>query len=131
MTVTKTEIVEQIYKKAGMTKKDAAEFVDLVFETMKKTLAKGEIVKISGFGTFSVTDKSSRVGRNPQTGEPMQITERRVSTFKPSNTLKEDITERYAHRMDDNGNEDKSIEAKPGRLRSMSWPDPGEDGDDS
>lgn len=129
MSVSKVDIVERIYREAGLTKKDASQLVDLLFESIKKTLAKGESVKITGFGTFLVSDKSSRMGRNPQTGEPMQITERRVSTFKASNTLKEDITARYAHRIDDEGNEDKAIEAKPGILRAMSLFTQGQDED--
>lgn len=121
MSVTKIDIVERIYREAGLTKKDASEFVDLVFEAMKHTLAKGEAIKIPGLGTFSVNDKSRRMGRNPQTGEALEIAERRVLTFKSSNNLKEDITARYAHRMDDNGNEDKTIPVNPsGVLRTLS-----------
>lgn len=118
MSVTKADIVECIYKEAGFSKVESAKLVELVFESIKETLAKGESVKISGFGSFSITDKSSRTGRNPQTGVPMEITERRVLTFKTSLTLKEDITARYAHRIDSEGNEDLSIEAKPLVLRA-------------
>lgn len=120
MSITKADIVERIYKEAGLSKKDAASLVDLVFDTIKSTLSKGESVKIAGFGSFSIKDKTSRMGRNPQTGEAMEITERRVVTYKSSNTLKEDITARYAHRIDENGNEDKTVEAKPGSLRVSS-----------
>lgn len=120
MGLSKVDIVERIYREAGLTKKDASQLVDLLFDSIKKTLAKGESVKITDFGTFSVSDKSGRTGRNPQTGEAIQITERRVATFKPSNILKEDITARYVHRIKDNGEEDTTIEAKPGRLRSLS-----------
>lgn len=120
MSMTKADIVERVYKEAGFSKKEAADLVDLVFKVIKDTLARGEKVKISGFGNFSIRDKSTRVGRNPQTGEAMNISARRVLTFKPSQILKEDITLRYAHRLDDAGNEDKSIPAKDTIARALS-----------
>jgi integration host factor subunit alpha len=120
MSMTKADIVERIYKEAGFSKKEAAELVDLVFKLIKDTLAKGEKVKISGFGNFSIRDKATRVGRNPQTGLSMDISARRVLTFKPSQILKEDITERFAHRIDDQGNENTSLPAKEGKPRALS-----------
>ncbi len=120
MSLTKADIVERVYKEAGFSKKEAADLVDLVFKIIKDTLSKGEKVKISGFGNFSIRDKSTRVGRNPQTGEAMEITARRVLTFKPSQVLKEDVTMRYSHRLDNEGNEDKSIPAKEGTARALS-----------
>ncbi|MDA9793303.1 integration host factor subunit alpha [Bacteriovoracaceae bacterium] len=120
MSMTKADIVERIYKEASFSKKEAAELVDMVFKVIKDTLAKGEKVKISGFGNFSIRDKSTRVGRNPQTGQAMEISARRVLTFKPSQILKEDITGRYAHRLDDKGNEDKSLPVESGVPRALS-----------
>ena len=120
MSMTKADIVERIYKEAGFSKKEAADLVDLVFKVIKETLAKGEKVKISGFGNFSIRDKATRVGRNPQTGEAMDITARRVLTFKPSLVLKEDVTDRYAHRIDEQGNENAAIPAKAGVPRALS-----------
>ena len=107
MSLTKADIVERVYKEAGFSKKEAADLVDLVFKVIKDTLSKGEKVKISGFGNFSIRDKATRVGRNPQTGEAMDISARRVLTFKPSQVLKEDVTMRYSHRLDEKGNENK------------------------
>lgn len=134
MSLTKADIVERVYKEAGFSKKEAADLVDLVFKIIKDTLSKGEKVKISGFGNFSIRDKSTRVGRNPQTGEAMEITARRVLTFKPSQVLKEDVTIRYSHRLDNEGNEDRSIPAKEGTARAlssfMSNTDESMDGDD-
>lgn len=86
--MTKAEIVEQIYEKIGFSKKESADIVELVFDTMKETLSKGEKIKISGFGNFVVRQKRPRVGRNPQTGESIEITARRVLTFRPSQVLK-------------------------------------------
>ncbi len=87
--MTKADIVEAVYHKlGGFSKREAAEIVELVFETLKETLAKGEKVKVSGFGNFVVRQKKSRMGRNPQTDEPIMITQRKVLTFKPSQVLK-------------------------------------------
>jgi integration host factor subunit alpha len=120
MSLTKADIVERIYKEAGFSKKEAAELVDLVFKVIKDTLARGEKVKISGFGNFSIRDKATRVGRNPQTGDAMNISARRVLTFKPSQILKEDITNRYSHRIDEKGKEDTSMAPKDGRPKALS-----------
>ena len=120
MSLTKADIVERVYKEAGFSKKEAADLVDLVFKVVKETLSKGEKVKISGFGNFSIRDKATRVGRNPQTGDAMDISARIVLTFKPSQVLKEDVTMRYAHRLDEKGNEDKSLPPKEGSARALS-----------
>ena len=86
--MTKAEIVEQIYEQVGFSKKESAELVEKVFETIKDTLARGEKVKVSGFGNFVVRPKNARKGRNPQTGEEIRLEARRVLTFKPSLVLK-------------------------------------------
>ena len=90
-TMTKADIIEAIYQKVGYSKKEAADLVELIFDTIKDTLAKGEKIKISGFGNFMVRDKKARTGRNPQTGEAIQISARRVLTFKPSQVLRADV----------------------------------------
>ena len=87
-TITKADIVEKVYETIGFSKKEASELVELVFLELKKTLQSGEKVKISGFGNFVVRGKSERVGRNPQTGEQIKISARRVLTFRPSQVLK-------------------------------------------
>jgi len=87
--MTKAEIVQAVYSQlGGFSKKESADLVDLVFETMKETLGRGEKIKISGFGNFVLRDKRRRQGRNPQTGDPIVITERRVLNFKASQILK-------------------------------------------
>ena len=86
--MTKAEIVEAIYEKIGFSKKESAEIVELVFDTIKETLEKGERIKISGFGNFLVRQKRPRIGRNPQTGQEIEISARKVLTFKPSQILK-------------------------------------------
>ena len=88
--MTKAEIVQALYSKVGgFSRKESAELVDLVFEMMKETLGKGEKIKVSGFGNFVLRDKRQRPGRNPQTGQPIKISERRVLTFKASQILKQ------------------------------------------
>ncbi len=86
--MTKAEIIESVHTKVQFSKKEAAEVVELVFDTMKETLEKGEKIKISGFGNFIVRDKKARIGRNPQTGKEIEIAARRVLTFRPSQVLK-------------------------------------------
>jgi integration host factor subunit alpha len=87
--MTKAEIVQAVYSQlGGFSKKESADLVDLVFEMMKETLGRGEKIKISGFGNFVLRDKRRRQGRNPQTGDPIVITERRVLNFKASQILK-------------------------------------------
>ncbi len=86
--MTKADIIESVYEKVGFSKKEAAEIVEMVFDTIKETLERGEKIKISGFGNFIVRDKKARVGRNPQTGKEIEISARRVLTFRPSQVLK-------------------------------------------
>jgi integration host factor subunit alpha len=86
--MTKADIIESVYGEARLTKKEATEAVELVLATVKERLEAGEKVKISGFGNFQVREKKSRVGRNPQTGEEIRISARRVLTFRPSQVLK-------------------------------------------
>ena len=88
MAMTKADIVEALYEKVGFSKKEAADLVELVFDTIKQTLSQGQKIKISGFGNFVVRDKNARAGRNPQTGQEITISARRVLTFKPSQVLK-------------------------------------------
>lgn len=92
--MTKADIVQAVYTKlGGFSKKEAADLVDQVFDSMKETLGRGEKIKISGFGNFVLRDKRQRQGRNPQTGEPIVITARRVLNFKASQLLKQALNE--------------------------------------
>lgn len=87
--MTKADIVERVHDNlGGLSKKETAEIVEMVFETIKGTLERGEKIKISGFGNFVVRQKKERTGRNPQTGDEILIAPRRVLTFKPSQVLK-------------------------------------------
>ncbi|RDV40137.1 integration host factor subunit alpha [Lujinxingia vulgaris] len=89
--MTKADIVDTVYEKVGITKREASDYVDTIFEVMKETLEEGEEIKVSGFGKFEVREKGERVGRNPRTGIEIVIPERRVLRFKVSQVLKDSI----------------------------------------
>jgi integration host factor subunit alpha len=89
--MTKADIVERIYDKVGFSKKESAELVEMVFDILKSTLEKGDKIKIAGFGNFVVKEKADRRGRNPQTGDEIVISARKILTFKPSQVLKASI----------------------------------------
>ncbi len=86
--MTKADLIESIYEKIGFSKKESADIVEMIFDTIKETLERGQKIKISGFGNFVVRAKRPRMGRNPQTGEEIEISARRVLTFRPSQVLK-------------------------------------------
>lgn len=91
MALTKADIVEALYQKIGFSKKEAADLVELVFDEIKGSLSQGQKIKISGFGNFVVREKRSRMGRNPQTGESIEISSRKVLTFRPSQVLRAEV----------------------------------------
>lgn len=86
--MTKDDLVRKVYDELKASKRESAGLVDSVFELLRQTLESGENIKISGFGHFQVKKKNDRRGRNPQTGEDITITARRVLSFKPSDKLK-------------------------------------------
>ena len=86
--MNKTELIAAIADKAGLTKKDAEEVVNAFTDTVTKALKKGDKVQLVGFGTFEVTKRGARTGRNPQTGETMKIAAAKAPKFKPGKTLK-------------------------------------------
>jgi integration host factor subunit alpha len=91
MAMTKSEIIDNIRDKVGMAKKECASAVETTFDIIKEELGKGNTVKISGFGKWTVKSKKERKGRNPQTGESMAIKARRVVTFKSSKILNDEM----------------------------------------
>lgn len=88
MTLTKADIVAQVYAQGQLTKAEAAEAVEQGLELIKQALSTGEEVLVSGFGKWSVREKAERRGRNPQTGDPLILPPRKVVTFRPSRVLK-------------------------------------------
>jgi len=89
--MTKADLVDKIHANTGLTKDEAFAYLETILETIKKTLETAETVKITGFGSFSVRKKNSRRGRNPQTGEKITITARKILTFKPSILLRQAV----------------------------------------
>ena len=92
--MTKADVIERVSERAGFSKKEAAEIVEMVFETLKENLENGKNIKISGFGNFMVRKKKMRKGRNPQTGDEIKISARDVVTFKTSQVLKNTLNNR-------------------------------------
>ena len=86
--MTRTDLIEAVHQRTGRTKLECDRIVHQVLDAMKETLAAGEPVRISGFGKFTVRRKTARAGRNPQTGAAIDITARKVVTFKPSEILR-------------------------------------------
>lgn len=89
--MTKADIIDNIYYKIGLTKKDIGKIVDDVFDRIRESILEDDNVKISGFGNFEVKIRGRRVGRNPKTGEETIIKPRKALIFKPSKTLKEEV----------------------------------------
>ncbi|TLS66309.1 integration host factor subunit alpha [Mariprofundus erugo] len=90
--MTKAEIARIVHERVGLTKKESAEIVESVLDVIRDALARGENVKLSGFGHFMVRDKHARRGRNPKTGTDITIEPRSVVTFRASPLLKDKMT---------------------------------------
>ena len=90
-TTTRADLTEAVYRNVGLSRNESAELVENILETIAERLERGETVKLSSFGTFSVRSKKQRIGRNPKTGEEVPIMPRRVLTFRPSHVLKDNI----------------------------------------
>ena len=90
-TVTRVDLAEAVYRQVGLSRKESAGLVEMVLSEITESLASGETVKLSSFGSFVVRDKGERVGRNPKTGIEVPIMQRRVLVFKPSNVLKAEM----------------------------------------
>lgn len=119
--MTKSDIVHAVYTRlGGFSKRESADLVDLVFETMKETLGRGEKIKISGFGNFVLRDKRERQGRNPQTGKPIIITRRRVLGFKASQLLKQALNPKLEGPIDDEPFDDEEAPPRQGRRPAFS-----------
>jgi integration host factor subunit alpha len=90
-TLTRMDLSEAVFREVGLSRNESAQLVESLLEHMSDALVRGEQVKISSFGTFSVRDKSARIGRNPKTGEEVPIQPRRVLTFRPSHLMKDRV----------------------------------------
>ncbi len=87
----KVELVEAVAEKAGLTKADATRAIDATFETITEALKQGDKVTLVGFGTFGVSERAAREGRNPRTGETVKIAARKAVSFKAGSALKESV----------------------------------------
>ena len=88
----KVELIEAVAQEAGLTKADATKAIDATFATITKALANGDKVPLVGFGTFAVSKREAREGRNPRTGETVKIAARNAVTFKAGTALKDSVT---------------------------------------
>ena len=90
-TLTRADLAEAVVEKVGLPRNESQELVELVLSEISTTLASGESVKLSSFGSFGIREKGERIGRNPKTGDEVPITPRRVLVFRPSNIMKDRI----------------------------------------
>ena len=101
-TMTKADLVEMLFNRMGINKRDAKDMVDAFFDEIRTALESGRTVKLSGFGNFQLRDKAQRPGRNPKTGEEIAITARRVVTFHASQKLKEAVANTHPSMRENN-----------------------------
>ena len=90
-TLTRMDLSEAVFREVGLSRNESAQLVESVLDHIADSLVQGEQVKISSFGTFSVRDKTARMGRNPKTGEEVPIQPRRVLSFRPSHLMKDRV----------------------------------------
>ncbi|MCW9036220.1 MAG: integration host factor subunit alpha [Alphaproteobacteria bacterium] len=90
-TITRAQLSEAVYQEVGLSRNESAELLETVLDQISSSLADGDSVKISSFGSFSVRQKGQRVGRNPKTGDEVPILPRKVLVFRPSQVLKDRI----------------------------------------
>jgi integration host factor subunit beta len=91
--MTKADLVEEVSKVTELTRKDSEVIVDTLFESVIKALKTGDKLEVRGFGSFRVRQRNARVGRNPKTGEKVEVPAKRVPYFKPSKELKDLIND--------------------------------------
>jgi integration host factor subunit alpha len=92
-TVTRAQLTEAVYQEVGLSRNESADLVESVLSEVAEALVRGEMVKLSSFGSFSVRQKGQRMGRNPKTGDEVPILPRRVLVFRPSHVLKKLIND--------------------------------------
>lgn len=95
-TVTRAQLTEAVYQEVGLSRNESAELVESVIAEISGALERGEMVKISSFGSFAVRRKGQRIGRNPKTGQEVPISPRRVLVFRASHALKNQINQSLA-----------------------------------
>jgi integration host factor subunit alpha len=97
-TLTRADLAEAVVRKVGLPRNESQELVELVLSEISGSLARGEQVKLSSFGSFGIREKGERMGRNPKTGKEVPITPRKVLVFRPSNIMKDRINQGQGRR---------------------------------
>jgi integration host factor subunit alpha len=97
-TLTRADLAEAVVEKVGLPRNESQDLVERVLDEISGSLAEGDAVKLSSFGSFGIRQKGQRVGRNPKTGEEVPITPRRVLVFRPSNIMKDRINKGHSKR---------------------------------
>ena len=92
--MNKESLVKEVAEQAGVTKADASKAIDAIFDAIQGSLKKGEPVALVGFGSFKVSKRNARIGRNPRTGENISIPEKMVSSFSPGKILKDAVNQK-------------------------------------
>ena len=103
-TLTRAHLAEALVEKVGLPRNESQDMVEIILKEISDSLAQGEQVKLSSFGSFGIRSKGERIGRNPKTGQEVPITPRRVLVFKPSNIMKETINDQLSKKPRNNGN---------------------------
>ncbi|QSO53441.1 HU family DNA-binding protein [Alicyclobacillus curvatus] len=89
--MNKTDLVQAVAERTGITKKEVAQVVDAVFDVIQESLSQGDKVQLVGFGNFEIRERAARKGRNPQTGEEIEIAASKIPAFKAGKSLREGI----------------------------------------
>ncbi len=97
-TLTRADLADAVVRKVGLPRNESQDLVELVLAEISSSLARGQSVKLSSFGSFGIREKGQRIGRNPKTGEEVPITPRRVLVFRPSNIMKDRINAGHQRR---------------------------------
>ena len=101
-TLTRMDLSEAVFREVGLSRNESAQLVESMLNHMSDALVRGETVKISSFGTFSVRDKAARVGRNPKTGDSVELSGKYVPHFKPGKELRERVNASMLREQDNN-----------------------------
>ena len=112
-TVTRSQLGEAVYQEVGLSRNESGELVEAVLQEISDALVRGETVKISSFGSFSVRQKGQRVGRNPKTGEEVPILPRKVLVFRASHVLKNTVNDAQSNLIAGGGDEGANLESLP------------------
>lgn len=112
-TLTRADLAEAVVEKVGLPRNESQELVERVLDEISGSLAEGDAVKLSSFGSFGIRQKGERVGRNPKTGQEVPITPRRVLVFRPSNIMKDRINKDHSRRPSEKASVAAKVSDRP------------------